>query len=452
MPAPSAGLTGEAVEQVGRLMDEPTWAAEARRAGWAAYERIPMPTTAVEEWRRTDLRPLRLSAVIPHAAPEYTARTLADLPVGIRDCFPLSLGEGEGCAGLVVHHNSGAVYAHLDPALAQKGVIFTDLPTALRAYPDLVRRYLFQSVAPDDDKFAALNAARWTTGTFLYVPRGVCVDTPFLATHWADIPRLGIFNRTLVVAEAGSEVTLIEQLGSPTPGSAEGQGLHVGVAESDVQAGARLRHYHFQDWGGHVWGITTQRTRLHRDATANTLHVAFGGRLTRNNIQNLLAEPGATTEMLGILFGDGRQHFDHHTLQDHQAPHTTSDLLYKGALKGRARSVFAGLIRAQRDAQRTDAIQTNRNILLGGEARADSIPTLEIEANDLRCTHAATVAPVDPEQVFYLQARGLDEDEAKRLIVDGFFAPILDRVPLAGVRERLARTIARKAISDRCRL
>ena len=433
----AAGLSSDTVKQIAGLSEEPEWATKLRLAGWEAYERIPLPTTRDEAWRRTDLSGLKLDSVVPYAAPGYRANQPSDLPEALRNIFQ----ESDGRAGLVVQHNSRSVFSELAAELAAKGVIFTDLNTAIREHPDLVKSHLFSVVSVDDNKFAALNAALWTTGTFLYVPRGVTVETPLLASVWMDAQRLGIFNRTLVVAESGSDVTLIDQAASPT---FDDQAVQSGVVEVIAKPGSRVRYVHLQEWGRHVWSFTTQRAHVQRDATFNSLVVAFGGRLTRNDVEALLQEPGATTELLGLLFGDKRQHFDHHTLQDHIAPHTTSDLLYKNVLTDRARSVFTGMIRAHKDAQRTDAIQTNRNLLLSDNARADSIPGLEIEANDLRCTHAATVAPIEDEYVFYLRARGLSETEAQWLIVQGFFEPLLERITLPGVRERLRTTIAGK--------
>ena len=433
----AAGLSSETVDTLAKLTGEPAWATQLRRAGWDAFQRIPMPTTKDEVWRRTDLTGLKLESVAPYAAPGYRATDPASLPEEIRKLFQ----DSDGRAGLVVQHNSRAVYSELSAELAAKGVIYTDLETAMREHPDLVREHLYSVVPIDDNKFTALHAALMTSGTFLYVPTGVTIETPLLSSVWADIAQLGIFNHTLVVVESGADVTLIDQLASPT---LEGQAVHSGVVEIVVKQGARARYINLQEWGRQYWSFSMQRARVHRDATFNSLIVAFGGRLTRNGVETALVEPNANTEMLGLLFGDKRQHFDHHTIQDHLAPHTTSDLLYKDALTDRARSVFTGLIRAHKKAQRTDAIQTNRNLLLSDNARADSIPTLEILTNDLRCTHAATIAPIEEEQIFYLQARGMSRTEAIFLIVQGFFEPLLERITLPGVRERLRATIAEK--------
>lgn len=216
------------------------------------------------------------------------------------------------------------------------------------------------------------------------------------------------------------------------------------VVELIPKAGAQLRYVNLEDWGRNVWETGMVRTVVERDATVNSLMVAFGAGLVKTNVESRLVAPGGTSEMLGVQFGDGTQHFDYHTLQEHAAPSTTSDLLYKGALKDKARSVFSGLIRAEEGAQKTNAFQLNRNLILSEGARADSMPKLEILANDLRCTHGASTSRLNEEQIFYLMSRGLRRAAAVRMMVDGFFAEIFDRIPLEMIRERLSRAIEQK--------
>jgi Fe-S cluster assembly protein SufD len=432
-----AGLDSAAVEAVSRFKNEPSWLRDLRLAALETFEATPMPTLQDEEWRRTDVRGLRLSEVVPFAAPVAGISSLDALDASIRP----SLDVGDQTGGVVVQQDSGGVFASLVASLAQRGVIFTDLDCAVREHSDLVQQYLARGTAADYSKFAALNLAFWSGGLFLYVPRRVEVALPLQTLTWLQTPGLGSFGRTLIVAEADADVTLIEQWRGPEQ---ERQSIAANVQEVFVGNGARVRYVTLQEWGRHVWNFSVNRAFVGRDATVNSLVVAFGGRLHKANVETLLQGPGSSAEMLGLLFGDDRQLFDHHTLQDHMAPHTTSDLLFKGALTERSRSVYSGMIHARKVAQKTDAIQTNRNLLLSDNARADTIPNLEIEANDLRCTHAATVAPVDDEQMFYLRARGLNERDAKRAIVEGFFEPVLERIPLQGMVERLRQTIDAK--------
>jgi Fe-S cluster assembly protein SufD len=330
----------------------------------------------------------------------------------------------------------------LDPALAARGVILTDLDTAVREHGDLVRQYFMTEAVPaHTGKFAALHGAFWSGGVFLYVPRGVEIELPLQAITFADQPGLGLFNHSLVVLEAGSRATFVESVASDERHT---NGFADDVSELIVRDGANLRHIHLQEWGLGVQNISLQRLVAGRDSTTNWLTVTLGGQLSRAEVQAVLNGQGASAEMLGIFFGEGRQHLDHHTMQIHNVPNTTSDLLFKGTLNDTARSVFSGLIQVAPGAQKTDAYQLNRNLLLSDKARADSIPNLEIQANDVRCTHGASVGPVNPEHLFYLMARGLSRADATRMIVEGFFEPVVMRIPLASVRERLWRSIEHK--------
>lgn len=431
------GLSGDTVEAISGSANEPSWMLDIRLAAFSAFESLPMPTLQDEEWRRTDIRALRLAEVVSLAPPRSPVSSIDALPPDLRG----EVESGDQTGGLVVQQDSSSVLATLGESFAQRGVIFCDLHSAVRDHGDLVQQYFAQAVPATYSKFAALATAFWSGGVFLYVPRGVEITVPLRAVTYLGTPGLSSFGRTLIVAEPDSDVTLIDQWLGPTH---EGQAMSANVQETFIGQNARVRYVTLQEFGRHVWNFSVNRTILSRDATSNTLVVAFGGRFHKANVECELRGPGSSVEMLGLLAGDERQFFDHHTLQDHQVPHTTSDLLYKGALSDRSRSVFSGLIHARRAAQKTDAIQTNRNLLLSDNARADSIPNLEIEANDLRCTHAATVAPVDDEQMFYLRSRGLTEADAKRIIVEGFFEPVLERIPLQGIVERLRRVIATK--------
>jgi Fe-S cluster assembly protein SufD len=313
-----------------------------------------------------------------------------------------------------------------------------------RERPDYFDLFYMNEAVKPDEKFAALHGAFAAGGVFLFVPRGVRVDLPIQALFWSDSPEHATFPHTVIVAEPDSEVSFVEQHASASTPATGGQGFASAVVEIVARQGARVRYSCLQEWGPSVWSFATIRAMVERDATVDTLVGGFGGRLSKNRVESRLVGPGASSKMLGILFGTSRQHFDYHTLQDHAAPSTTSDLLYKTELKDNARSVFSGMIRAHKQAQKTDAVQTNRNLLLSDHCRADSIPNLEIEANDLRCTHAAAIAPVDEEQVFYLTSRGIPRSDAVHLIVEGFFEPLLEQIPLPGLRERVRATVERK--------
>jgi Fe-S cluster assembly protein SufD len=432
------GFTREGVEALSRAKGEPGWVLEARLKAWETYEATPMPVPQDEEWRRTSLRALKLDQVLPFGAGAMPQTSLAALPADVR----AGLSE-EGRAGLLVQHNSGMVFRALGDEAAAQGVILAGLDEAIREYPDLVRKYFMtEAVQPSHDKFSALHGAFWSGGTFLYVPRNVAIETPFQARVFADADAPAIFAHTLIVLEEGAHAVFIDEFISPTAES--GQGFSNGAVELFTGAGAHLRYFNVQDWGRHVWHFNTQRLIADRDSTTNSLSILLGSKLTKSNVESSLRGQGATSEMLGIYFGDGTQHFDQHTIQDHVKPHTTSDLLFKGALRDRARQVFSGLIKVEPGAQKTNAYQANRNLLLSDKARVDSMPKLEIGANDVRCTHGATMGQVEPEYLFYLRSRGLTREEAERMIVEGFLDEIVQRIPLEEVRDRLSDAIQAK--------
>lgn len=439
-PAEAPGLQGfslEAVEALSRAKEEPAWVRERRLQAWSLFDGMPMPSPRDEEWRRTSIKQLKLDTVTPFAAPVQPVASLDE--VGTEARAGLETGAR---AGLLVQENSTVVYEQFAPELEARGVLFMGLDRAVREHPELLQRY-FMSVAvtANHDKFAALHGAFWSGGTLLYVPKNVEVELPFQTRVYADSNAAAILAHTLVILEEGASATFIDEFVSPT---GDQQGFSNGAVELFTGRGARLRYVNVQDWGRNVYHFNTQRLVASRDSNTNSLSIVLGSKLTKSNVESALNGEGSTSEMLGIYFGDGTQHIDQHTIQDHLQPHTTSDLLFKGVLRDRARSVFSGLIRVEPGAQRTDAYQANRNLLLSDKARVDSMPKLEIGANDVRCTHGATMGQVDREQLFYLQARGLQRAQAERMIVDGFLDEIIQRIPLAEVRERLASAIEQK--------
>ncbi|HEV3474783.1 MAG TPA: Fe-S cluster assembly protein SufD, partial [Actinomycetota bacterium] len=252
-----------------------------------------------------------------------------------------------------------------------------------------------------------------------------------------DAEGAAVFPHTVVIAEEMAEVTLIDRVTSPDMEAA----LSVAVTEIFAGPASKVRYVSLQEWGAGVTHLAVQRATLDRDAELRSTAVSFGAALSRTEVEAVMAGPGAYSEMLGVYFTDGTQHFDHRSLQDHVAPNCTSDLLYKGALKDASRAVYSGLIRVHPGAQKTDAFQTNRNVVLSDDAKADSIPNLEIEANDVRCSHAASVGPVDEDVLFYLQSRGIPRDEGERLVVTGFFQEVLDRIQVEDVRGGLEQAI-----------
>jgi Fe-S cluster assembly protein SufD len=436
------GFSREGVEAVSSARLETGATRDARLRAWELYESLPMPQRTVEEWRRTDIRGLKLDRLRPAASAAAAGVNphLALKEAGVEQAAEqIALGPN---AGVVIQRDDATILATLDPAVAAKGVIFTDLVTAAREYPQLVEHYFMtEAVHPSLGKFEALHGAFWQGGSFLFVPRGVQVEAPFRTFSVISDEGAAVFSHTLAVLEEGAEAFVVDAYRSP---SQDVQTLASAVVELLVGNDAKLRYVQVQDWGRNVWNFMTERAILGNDAQLNSLHVTLGSRFSKSSITAHLRGKNSLAEMLGIYFGDGDQFFDHHTWQLHESPFATSDLEFKGALKGNARSVYSGLIKVSEGAQKTDAYQQNRNLILSRAARADSIPNLEIAANDVRCTHGATVSQVEEEHLFYLQARGIPRSEAQKLIVEGFFRPVIDRIPVEEIQGFLEGAIARK--------
>jgi Fe-S cluster assembly protein SufD len=432
----SKGISAEVVEALSNLNNEPAWLAEKRLEAWRMFENTPMPTLRDEAWRYTDISDVSIEDFLPYA-PSPDVSSEGDLPEAVQTL----IREGEENSALIVQHNSETAYSRIDEELTRKGVVFTDLHTALEEHEDLVREYLFGLVPEDYDKFAALSAAAFSGGSFLYVPRGVDVEVPIQSYRWLDV--IGsIMPRTLVVVAEGASVTYIDEYASA---DGEEPAFSNGAVELYVGEGANLRYVSLQNWERNVLHFNTIRSSTEKDATINSLVVSLGSQLSRTNVEAGLTAAGSDSEMLGLYFADTEQVLDHHTLQDHIAPNAHSDLLYKGALRDESLAVFSGLIRVEPGAQKTDAYQTNRNLILGtDDAMAVSLPRLEIQADDVKCSHGSTTGQVDETELFYLMSRGIPRREAEKLVVYGFFGEVTSRIPLRGLKEKLDQAIEGK--------
>jgi Fe-S cluster assembly protein SufD len=410
--------------------------ADYRQAAWQTFNRLPMPSLTEEAWRRTDLRDLPAESLRLPADGAF--RALAPVPEVLLK--PLTSDEHGGQVVLL----PGGVTAALSPELVKKGVVFTDLHTAERTHPELVARMIGQTVRPEEGKFAALAAAFSQNGVVLYIPKGVSVEQPLNSLLWGPGQNLAHLSHILVWVDEGASVTYVHEAASPDE---NGASLHGGIVELKISDGASLRFVELQSWGRHVWNFSHERVNVGRDGTLDWIFGAIGSHLTKNFSELDLSGEGATGRMSGFYFTDGDQHLDHDTQQNHLAPHTTSDLLFKGALKGHSRSVWQGMIYVAQGAVKSDGYQANRNLVLSPNARADSIPGLEILADDVRCTHGATVGKLEQEPLFYLKSRGIPDKEAERLLVEGFFDPIMQRIPFEGVRTRFQQAIHEKTAS-----
>jgi Fe-S cluster assembly protein SufD len=428
-PKATTGFSNESFEAFLNSRREPDWLIAQRREHWAAFGQLPWPNRSDEEWIRTDIRLFHLDKF-----------QLPTSNVGGGETTSPLLMEGVQLAGRTTAHNSRPQASTLDPKWTKQGVIFGSLDELVHEHGDLIRKHLFQAVNPRYDKFAALHAACWSGGHLLYVPRGITINEPLhclstLSEGGVDLGHL------LVVLGDGADVTLLSETASH--GEKEG-GLHCGATEVILGAGARMRFVGLQNWGLGVWHFAHQRAVVGSDATLQWTVAAIGSRLSKVNQHVALAGAGAQCQVNGVLFAEDKQHVSYHTLQHHQALSCRSDFLYKSALQDKARTVWRGMIKVDKGADKTDGYQRNDNLMLSTQCRADSIPGLEIEADDVRCTHGSTSGKVDEELIFYCQARGLTRKEATRMIVSGFFQQIFDRITIESVRDALGNAIIRR--------
>lgn len=417
---------------------EPEWALARRAEAAGALQGMTFPLHTDELWRRTDFRTVEKSiAGLDAFAKGAPARNLDDLPANVIERLASDVGQ----VALVVQRDGDVVLEQTHPELERQGVIVCSMERAVREHGDLVRDVLGASLRTDYDWYTALGAAIHSGGAFVHVPDGIEAAVPVRIFHVLDGAGRLQAPRTVIALGRGSRATVIEEQFSE---EADGFALHLSGTEVYVGDESKLIYGTLQDWARNVYHYSNARARIGRDAELQWIQTLLGSRMTKANSYFDMAGSGSQAFVHGFMFGDARQHFHLHTLQRHLVDHTTSDLLIKGCLKDRARSIYQGLIQVSEGAQRTDAYQANRNLLLSDQARADSIPGLEILANDVRCTHGATIGHVDEEQMYYLMNRGLPANVAQRLIVEGFFAPVLDRIPLEAVRERLRGEIETK--------
>jgi Fe-S cluster assembly protein SufD len=370
----------------------------------ARFEELPLPSTADEHWRFTDLRGFAPNGRVEGLSPAMSVGPTLDLDVSGR---------------AIVTENGIEILS------APEGVTFEPLPQDYDA-----------KLIPDDDKFALENLARWEHGLLVHVPKGVVLEKPL----YVQVTSSGgsLFWRMVVIADEGARFTLIEDLGSAGDDTVAYTNA---VVELFVDPHAKIEYVSLQNLSQETWHFGRHKAWLERDSELDWVIGGFGSKRGKVWIENDLAGPGATSRVTGAYFADGDQHLDYDTFQEHIAPNTESDFAFKGALRENASAVWRGMIRVEEGAQKTNAYQENRNLLLSDKAHADSIPGLEIMANDVRCTHGATLGRINREELFYLMARGLSRAEAERLIVRGFFQDVLDRIELEPVRDALGAAL-----------
>ncbi len=428
------GLTVERIERVARSLGEPEWHLQRRLEAFERFLELPLPSPKQEDWRYTDITTLSLE--------HFPAVAWQDAPLDKwSGRMPPFLVEQP--AMRVVHRAGFGFEAQVPEAWRQRGVQVRDLREVLLNEPHRLEADLGRLAPIPGDKFSRLHMAAWDSGLYIYIPRNVALEGVIEVLHWFKTPGAH-FPHTLIIAEEGGSANIVQSFCSP-----EGVPvLCVGAVEVFCAPNSQLRHTLMQRMGRESLFLTSVDYEQQRDSRVLSLAVGLGGRLARTVLQHLMYGQGAEARPLGLFYGDEVQHLDFRTLQEHRIGYTTSDLLYKGVLTDEAQSVFSGLIRVHQGAQHTDAYQANRNLLLSDQARAHSIPNLEIGANEVRCTHGATVGPVQPDELFYLRSRGLDPATAEAVIVMGFFEQVLREVKPVDLRLSIQRLLASKLKGD----
>ncbi|MCY4246328.1 MAG: Fe-S cluster assembly protein SufD, partial [Chloroflexi bacterium] len=423
------------VEALSNAFDEPAWLRDRRLEAWRTYESTPMPHLE-EEWRRTDYRHIRWDEAGRIA--QANGATAAAVPA--KNLEPLT-GDEQG--GLLVFVDGKVAHYQLADDLARQGVVFTDLRSAISDHEALVEQHLLtQAVQPADGKFAALHAALWDYGVFVHVPRNIIAELPLHVVCFNTMPGPAL-GHVLVVLEDNAQATMQVEYASADQAL---QSAYIGATELIVGAAGNLRYVSLQDWNRETFEFSHQRGIVGRDAQLDWVNGVMGSRLTKAFIEVDAVGAGANARVSGFFFADHDQFFDLDTQQNHNAPLTNTDLLFKGAARDKARTLWQGMIKSLPQMQRIDGYQVCRNLMLSDSARMDSIPGLEIEADDVACSHAATFGTLEDEPIYYLMSRGITRPQAQLMIIEGFFAELLQRVPFERVRQRLMDEIEAKII------
>jgi Fe-S cluster assembly protein SufB len=419
------GLTRETVEQISEMKGEPSWMRQFRLKSLEHFWKRPMPTWGA------DLSGIDFDNIYYYIKPmQEQGKTWEEVPAEIKDTFDrLGIPEAERkfLAGVTAQYESEAVYHKVREDLEKLGVIFTDMDTALRLYPDLIKEHFGTVIPYTDNKFAALNSAVWSGGSFVYVPEGVRVEIPLQAYFRINAQNMGQFERTLIIAAPGSYVHYVEGCTAPTYTS---DSLHSAVVEIKVLEGARVRYTTIQNWSKNVYNLVTKRAAAYRNATMEWVDGNLGSKVTMKYPAVLLMEEGARGDILSVAFASEGMHQDAGAKVTHLAPHTTSQILSKSVSKGSGRASYRGLVRVNSGAHHTKSSVRCDALLLDENARTDTYPTIRVEENQTEIGHEATVSKVGEDQLFYLMSRGLDESEAYSLIVNGFIEPITKELPM----------------------
>jgi Fe-S cluster assembly protein SufD len=412
-----------------KFSDENISVRDYRMRSWERYTATPLPTERDEDWRRTSLKEINF--------PSYDLRVPEDVP-SIPEFLIEPMADKQH-SGQVLVTPQGAKRQIAD-TLKEKGVVFIDLVTAAKENKEILEKVFKKLDLIPANKFALLAGALPFNGVLLYVPRGVEIDSPLQSVYWAAGNGYLHASHVFIYLEEESSAVFVHESASPI----DDRSLHAGLFNIFVGKNASLSFVELQSWGQYIYNFTQEDVEVEEGGNIDWIFGALGSRLTKNYSNLNLRGTGSTGKMSGFYFTDKQQHLDHDTQQNHLAASTTSDLLFKGALLDESHSVWQGMIYVAPNASKSDGYQANRNLVLSKKARADSIPGLEILTDDVRCTHGATVGKIDEDQIFYLESRGLQRSSAEQLIVEGFFDPIMQRIPFEGVKKRFQQAIKQK--------
>jgi Fe-S cluster assembly protein SufD len=433
-----SGFSRSAVEELSRRKGEPDWMLEKRLQAWEVYERTSPPLG-----RRGDLGTLRLLSNFKFQELGLSGESEGDsggllLPPALSD-----QGLASQRCGLVVQRNARVVHVELADRLREQGVILCDLESAVRTHPELVRQHFMTTCVPvESDRYTALHAAFWSGGIFLYVPEGVEIEAPILTQIWIDEAGRAFFAPTLIIAGEQSSVRFVQELDSS--GEDERASLLHSIVEVHTGSAAHVEFSNLQDLGQNIWHISHKNAVHARDGSTTWVLADLGSRVMLSYIGVELLGDGTAGELVGVFFADREQRYAIKTLSHHKALNTNAETLVHGVLTDTARVEFDGMIRIEPGAQYTASFLSDHTLLLSNDCRAESIPGLEIGANEVSASHGATTGKIDEEQLFYLMVRGIPREEAERIVVQGFFEPVLQRIPLENLRIRLRRSIIQR--------
>jgi Fe-S cluster assembly protein SufB len=424
--APKKGLNEEIVRDISGHKEEPEWMTTFRLNALKRFERKPMLS-----WFATNMPDIDFDDIYYYLKPTNEQVSEWDqLPDEMQATYEkLGIPEAERkfLAGVTAQYESEVVYHKNRDDLAEQGVIFTDMDTAVREYPEIVRKYFAKVIPPGDNKFAALNSAVWSGGSFVYVPAGVHVEMPLQAYFRINSENAGQFERTLIIAEEGASVHYVEGCSAPVY---SGDSLHSAVVELIAQPGSRIRYTTIQNWSPNVYNLVTKRARAETESTVEWIDGNLGSKLTMKYPAVVMVGPKAHGEVLSVAYAGPGQHQDAGAKMTHAAPETTSIIDSKSISKDGGRTTYRGLVKVEEGAYKVKSHVRCDALILDEESRSDTYPTMEIDEKDARIGHEATVSKVGDDQLFYLMSRGLTEQQATAMIVNGFIEPITKTLPM----------------------